>query len=30
MRDQLGLPIEYDQLRFGFMYTEPVTHFPSI
>jgi proteasome accessory factor B len=30
MRDQLGLPIEYDQLHFGFVYTEPVTHFPSI
>ena len=30
MRDQLGLPIEYDQLNFGFIYTEPVTHFPSI
>src|SRR5687768_3188300 len=30
MRDRLGLPIEYDQLHFGFVYTEPVTHFPSI
>ena len=30
MRYQLGLPIEYDQLHFGFFYTEPVTHFPSI
>ena len=30
MRDQLGLPIEYDQLHFGFVYTEPVTSFPSI
>ena len=30
MRDQLGLPIEYDQLNFGFIYTEPVTSFPSI
>lgn len=30
MRDRLGLPIEYDQLRFGFYYTEPVAHFPSI
>ena len=30
MRDQLGLPIEYDQLHFGFIYTEPVTSFPSI
>src|SRR5690606_31735405 len=30
MRDRLNLPIEYDQLHFGFTYTEPVTHFPSI
>lgn len=30
MRDRLGLPIEYDQLHFGFIYTEPVTHFPSV
>lgn len=30
MRDQLGLPIEYDQLHFGFAYTEPVTSFPNI
>src|SRR6476646_9333371 len=30
MRDQLGLPIEYDQLHFGFIYTEPVTSFPNI
>lgn len=30
MRDQLGLPIDYDQLQFGFYYTEPVTSFPSI
>jgi predicted DNA-binding transcriptional regulator YafY len=30
MRDQLGLPIEYDQLKFGFYYTEPVTSFPTI
>lgn len=30
MRDQLSLPIEYDPLRFGFYYSEPVTHFPSI
>ena len=30
MRDRLGLPIEYDQLRFGFYYTEPVAHFPTI
>jgi proteasome accessory factor B len=30
MRDRLGLPIEYDPLRFGFYYTEPVTSFPSV
>jgi proteasome accessory factor B len=30
MCDRLGLPIEYDQIHFGFFYTEPVTHFPSI
>ena len=28
MRDRLNLPIEYDQLHFGFAYTEPVTSFP--
>lgn len=30
MRDRLNLPIEYDQLNFGFTYTEPVASFPSI
>lgn len=30
MRDRLGLPIEYDPLRFGFHYTQAVTSFPSI
>ncbi len=30
MRDRLNLPIEYDQLQFGFFYSEPVTNFPSI
>lgn len=30
MRDRLNLPIEYDQLHFGFVYTQPVTSFPSI
>ena len=30
MRDQLGLPIEYDQLHFGFYYTEPVSSFPNV
>jgi predicted DNA-binding transcriptional regulator YafY len=30
MRDQLGLPIEYDKRRFGFHYTRPVGGFPSM
>jgi predicted DNA-binding transcriptional regulator YafY len=30
MRYRLGLPIEYDQLQFGFYYTEPVANFPNI
>ena len=30
MRYRLGLPIEYDPLRFGFYYSEPVTSFPNI
>ena len=30
MRDQLGLPIEYDASRQGFFYTEEVTEFPSV
>lgn len=30
MRDRLNLPIAYDQLQFGFFYSEPVTSFPSI
>ncbi|MGZ4985429.1 MAG: helix-turn-helix transcriptional regulator [Chthoniobacterales bacterium] len=30
MRDRLGLPIEYDPLRFGFYYTQEVASFPSI
>ena len=30
MRYQLGLPIEYDPLHFGFVYTEPVANFPTI
>jgi proteasome accessory factor B len=30
MRYRLGLPIEYDQLHFGFYYTEPVVNFPTI
>ena len=30
MRDQLGLPLEYDGSRHGYLYTEPVTHFPTI
>lgn len=30
MRYRLGLPIEYDPLRFGFYYSESVTAFPNI
>lgn len=30
MRDQFQLPIEYDQLKFGFFYTQPVETFPTI
>ena len=30
MRYSLGLPIEYDQLHFGFYYTEPVSSFPNV
>jgi proteasome accessory factor B len=30
MRDQLGLPIEYDQARRGYGYTEKVTGFPTL
>ena len=30
MRYRLGLPIEYDPLRFGFYYSEPVSSFPNI
>ena len=30
MRSRLNLPIGYDQLQFGFYYTEPVTNFPNI
>lgn len=30
MRDQLGLPIEYESSRHGYHYAEPVTHFPTI
>jgi proteasome accessory factor B len=30
MRDRLGLPIDYDPLRFGFYYTEDVEAFPTI
>ena len=30
MRDRMGMPIEYDQLHFGFVYTEPVTSFPGV
>src|SRR5205823_11356234 len=30
MRYRLGLPIEYDQLHFGFYYSEPVANFPNV
>ncbi|MGF1678426.1 MAG: helix-turn-helix transcriptional regulator [Candidatus Methylacidiphilales bacterium] len=30
MRDQLGLPIEYDDQRFGFYYTGEVMEFPAM
>jgi predicted DNA-binding transcriptional regulator YafY len=30
MRDQLGLPIEYDEKKFGFYYTEKVGQFPTL
>jgi proteasome accessory factor B len=30
MRDQLGLPIQYDRARLGFYYTAPVTAFPTM
>ena len=30
MRDQLGLPIEYDQAAHGFFYTREVVQFPTI
>jgi len=30
MRDQLGMPIEWDQLHLGFYYTEPVTNLPGM
>ena len=30
MRYRLELPIEYDPLHFGFVYTEPVANFPTI
>lgn len=30
MRDQLGLPIEYDEKKYGYHYTAPVHHFPAL
>lgn len=30
MRDRLGLPLEYDERRFGYYYTEEVTAFPTL
>jgi len=29
MRERLGLPLEYDDRRFGYFYTEPVNSFPT-
>src|SRR5256885_642388 len=30
MRDRLGLPVEYDDRRYGYYYTENVSSFPTI
>lgn len=30
LRDRMGLPIEYDEQRYGYFYTEPVDAFPSL
>jgi predicted DNA-binding transcriptional regulator YafY len=30
MRDQLGLPIEYDRIQHGFFYSRPVANFPTV
>lgn len=30
MRDQLGMPIEYEPARHGYYYTGPVHHFPAL
>ena len=30
MRDRLALPIDYDRVRHGYHYTEPVTNFPTV
>jgi predicted DNA-binding transcriptional regulator YafY len=30
MRDQLGLPLEYDAVRHGYFYSEPVHEFPML
>ena len=30
MRDRQGMPIEYEQARFGYHYTKPVSHFPGV
>jgi len=30
MRDQMGLPIEYDKMAFGYRYARPVTGFPAM
>ncbi len=30
MKDRLELPLEYDSARYGYYYTEPVNHFPTV
>lgn len=30
MRDRLGLPLEYDEKRWGYYYSQPVSSFPSL
>lgn len=30
MRDRLGLPLEYDEHRWGYRYTQPVSDFPMV
>ena len=30
MRDRMGLPIEYDERKYGYYYTEEVSAFPTL